>query len=73
MLHDRDQQHLDNIKRHRMKLILELPPEGQKEPNARMSKTFARWMSFAVAAKEVFAIAPNTNPYWAQWESYVFH
>ena len=27
-------------------------------------------MSFADVAKEVYVIAPNTNPYWAQWESY---
>ena len=40
--HDRYQRHLDNIKRHQMKLTLELPPEDEQGPTERIAKTFSR-------------------------------
>ena len=57
--HDRYQQHLDNIKRYRMKLILEMPYNNDKSPSNNTAKNFLRWMTFASAASEVYFIGPK--------------
>ena len=67
--HDCYQRHLHFMKRHAMKLILDLPSEDTSEPSRNMSKTFARWMAFAAAASAVYVVAPKSNPYWSQWET----
>ena len=69
--HDSYHRWLNNIGKHHLNLITELPPYDTKEPSARMKKTFSRWMAYAAAAKEGFIIAPRRNHYWPQWESWL--
>ena len=68
--HERYIQHLDNLKRYKMKLIIEMPPDDQKHPSGNMRKQFNRWMTFASVAREVYVIGPRSNPYWTQWGTF---
>ena len=61
--HTHYRQHLGKIKRQQTRLITELPVEDEKVPIGKTTKTFRRWMSFAVVAKEVYVLALRFNPY----------
>ena len=62
--------YLDLVKKHRVNLIIELPPVTSNEDLSQRHRThLSRVQKMASVAGKVYIIAPRGNGYWNEWES----